>query len=154
MIYAALKDSAIYDSLGKRFRAGFEYLRRTDLKHVPIGTHQIEGDDVFAMVQENAVKPAEQCRWEAHKKYIDIQYIVAGTEGMGVGALDHFEVETPHDDTRDVAFYRPRPGAGATTIWVRPGEFALFFPTDVHKPLISPDGGTDKVWKVVVKVRV
>lgn len=160
MIFASLQDAGPYEGLSRRFRAAFEYLRRTDLASVLDGTHQVEGDDVFAMFQHNAMKPRPACRWEAHRKYADIQLVIAGQEGMGVAPLADFDVEVPYDDAKDVGFHRPKhplggPDNNGTVAWVRTGEFALFLPSDVHMPLIAPPGGEGAiVHKVVMKVRV
>ena len=81
--YPSLFAAAGTSGLVSRLQAGFNYLQQTDLSAVPAGTVQIDGDRVFAMIQEYNTKPRAQGFWESHRKYIDIQYVVSGVEQMG-----------------------------------------------------------------------
>ena len=66
-----------YDYLEDKFKKGYEFLRNTDLKALPLGRVDIDGDEVFASVQEYTTMPADACRYESHDLYFDIQYVVA-----------------------------------------------------------------------------
>ncbi len=81
--YPALFSAADESGLAQRLSAGFAYLQNADLAGLEPGRVEIDGDQVFAFVQEYTSKPMEQGRWEAHVKYIDIQYIVSGEEQIG-----------------------------------------------------------------------
>jgi YhcH/YjgK/YiaL family protein len=154
MIFASLTDSATYAALSPRFAAAFDFCRRVDLRTLPLGRHDVQGDDVFALLQENPLKPESACRWEAHRTYADIQLVLTGTECMGVVPLAACEPESPFDPAADVGFFRlTRPPAQKLTL--PEGHFAIFFPHDAHMPLIAPAGSEGAVVrKVVFKVRV
>ena len=150
MILDSLTRAAAYRSLGPRLAAGLDYLAGFDLD-TPVGRHLIDGEDLFAMVQEYDTAPSTEKRFESHLRYIDIQYLVSGRERMLHAPSDSLQVDVPYRDEKDVAFYLD-PEASSSLL-VLPGHFAIFFPADGHKPGLMA-GGRDAVRKVVVKVRV
>ena len=81
MIYDAIKNVGRYAGLGERFQSAFNYLQSTDLSRMPVGRYAIDGEDVYIMVQEIALKPWREGRWEAHCRYADIQ-IVSGKKAV------------------------------------------------------------------------
>ena len=72
-----------YDYLEEKFKKGYEFLRKKDLKALPLGRADIDGDEVFASVQEYTTMPADACKYESHNRYFDIQYVVEGQEQFG-----------------------------------------------------------------------
>ncbi len=54
------------------------------MRAVALGRHDLDGDDLFALVQEYTTRAADECVWEAHRRYIDVQFVVTGAERMGV----------------------------------------------------------------------
>ena len=88
MIIDALANMDFYKNLNESLYKGLRFLRETDLVALPVGRYKIDGDAVFALVQEYETHLPEECRWEAHYTYTDIQYIVEGSEKMGWKALD------------------------------------------------------------------
>lgn len=152
MILDRLDHSGHYAPLGERFAAGFAYLRGTDLANLPDVRYDIDGKRVFAIVQTYRAKPQAQGRWEAHRDHADIQLVVSGAERMGVTAIEGMTVETPFDAEKDVEFF-----AGDTKhekfFEVNAGEFAVFFPHDVHMPSLATET-PQTVKKVVIKVRL
>jgi biofilm protein TabA len=155
VILDELKNCEPYRRLGERFAAGFDYLRSTDLAATPDGRYEIVGKDVFAIVQAYDAKPREAGRWEAHRQYADIQYLVSGRELMAVIPLsDSLAIESPYDSEKDLMFYRKDGWPGQLFI-VGPGEFAVFLPHDVHMPsMAAGTGAALGVKKCVIKVRV
>jgi biofilm protein TabA len=149
MILDRLDRFALYTVLGDRLARGLLALREAALHERPDGKYAIDGEDVFAMVQRYTTRPPEQGRWEAHRQYIDIQYIAAGVERMGRTDLDRLKVVEPYDAARDVMFL----AGDGDIVTVRAGEFVIFHPQDAHMPGLA-DGGPGAVTKVVVKVRV
>ena len=153
MILDRLDHCVHYSPLGKRFAAGFAYLRETDLVNLADGRYEIDGKNVLAIVQTYLPKPQAEGRWESHRDHADIQLVVSGAERMGVVPLELMRVESPYDAEKDVEFYDST-GAGKF-FPVNAGEFALFYPHDVHMPSIAPAAGSAKpqaVKKVVIKV--
>ena len=88
MIIDALANMDFYKNLNESLYKGLRFLKETDLAALPVGRYEIDGDAVFALVQEYETHLPEECRWEAHYTYTDIQYIVEGNEKMGWKALD------------------------------------------------------------------
>ncbi len=118
----------------------------------PGDTQRVElAEGVFALEQAYAPKAAQDGRFEAHERHIDLQGIVAGDERMDVTSRTGLIVTEDALATRDVAFYADSEGA---SVWaVRAGEVAVFFPADVHKPSLARDGRPSQiVHKTCVKV--
>lgn len=83
MVFDNVKNSSLYDGLGERIQTALEYLRSNDFEKFEPGRYEIDGENIFAMVQSYNSKKMEEGFWEAHRKYIDIQYVFKGTERMG-----------------------------------------------------------------------
>lgn len=127
----------------------FVFLGEHRLDTLPKGKYPIDGDNVFASVTEANTKNFEITNWESHRRYIDIQCIISGEEKMGVFSVAKATVTRPYDITTDLAFY----SASGNFFVAGPGTFFIFFPTDAHRPNITP-GGNGVVKKVVIKLRV
>jgi YhcH/YjgK/YiaL family protein len=149
MIFDQLKNSKKYFALGENFKRAFEYLSSTDFNTLEPGKYEIDGENLFAIVQDYDTKPATAGKWEAHKKYADIQLIVFGKEKMGYSNFQKMIVTQEYNNEKDAMYLK---GEGNFLI-AEPGYFALFFPTDVHMPGIAINISTT-VRKVVVKVKV
>lgn len=150
MILDSLRDRALYHPLGARIAAGLEYLAGFD-PATEDGRHAIDGELVFALVQSYETGPGSEKRFESHRLHLDIQSLVSGRERILHAPAGELEVETPHDDARDIAFHR-EPGASSSLL-LGPGDFCILYPHDAHKPGCMA-GGRDAVRKVVVKVRL
>lgn len=146
MIIDRLRNPSPLFTLPPRLARALEYLRATDMRTVPIGRHDLDGDDLFALVQEYTTRAADACVWEAHRRYIDVQFVVTGAERMGVASLAQLREREAYDAARDVAFFEP----GSEFVTVRAGMFAIFGPEDVHSPGHAA-GQPGLVRKVVVK---
>lgn len=129
MIFDTLDHYAYYEGLPHNLFAGFQFLARTDLSKLPVGRMEIDGERLYALVQGYETKPAEQGVWEAHRKYIDVQYLVSGRERMGFGSINHMQLGE-YDPKKD---FQPMNGNG-NTVDVYAGEFVVFFPQDGHMP--------------------
>ncbi len=148
MIVDRFDHSALYQAVHPLLAAGFAFLKRPDLEQLPPGKVTIDGERLFAIVSDDEGRGREQSLLEAHRRYLDIQYIVSGTDHIGwLPTSDCERVQTEYDPQRDVAFYYDRP---ATWLVLPQGNFAIFLPQDAHAPL----AGTGRVRKVVVKVQI
>lgn len=105
---------------------------------------------MFVMVQGYTTEPRESCRFEAHRRYIDIQLMLAGEEIIEIAPLDTLEVDTPFEPDRDVGFFKT-PAAPCTQLVLRPGDFAIFFPEDAHMPKVRVSAPCP-LRKAVVKI--
>ena len=148
MIIDALANMDFYKNLNESLYKGLRFLKETDLAALPVGRYEIDGDAVFALVQEYETHLPEECRWEAHYTYTDIQYIVEGSEKMGWKALDGV-VKTEDRPEDDVYFF----DADGDHFVLHARQFAVFAPQDAHRPGLAVDGPAP-VKKVVVKVKM
>ena len=126
----------------------FAYLKDNDLKTLEKGRHPIDGENVFAIVTEDPSKNFDKTNWESHRKYIDLQSVIEGEEKIGVYAVLKAKVTKEYDEAKDVANY----SADGKLYSAKPGTFFLFFPSDAHRPNITP-GGNLVVKKIVIKIR-
>ena len=148
MIFDQLSNAHLYAALGRPIETALEYLKRTDLAGLSPGRHEIEGVGIYASVSEYTTKLPDAGRWEAHRRYIDLQYVVHGTERIGHAPVDMLRAE-PYDEEKDVMWLS---GDGQFVTLV-PGDFMLLFPTDAHMPGMAVDAPV-AVKKVVVKIAV
>lgn len=148
MIIDKIQKSLMYENLHPRFAKAFDFIRKTDFSKLVDGKYEIDGDNVFALVQEYNTKDREVAKLEGHRKYIDIQYIHSGVELIGVAPLNEQTVISENPEN-DFAFYE---GDGSF-MKLESEMFAVFFPHDLHMPGIKLTELTI-VKKVVVKVRL
>jgi YhcH/YjgK/YiaL family protein len=126
----------------------FAYMKNTDLKTLPNGRYVIDGDNVYAMVTEAPTKDYDKTAFESHRKYIDLHYVITGVENMAKAPVTSVTVSKPYDEATDLANY-----TGEGKIYTVPaGTFMLFFPTEAHRPNITP-GGNKVVKKIVIKIK-
>ena len=149
MIVDRLEHWSFYTGLPPRIVRALEFLRDTDLAALSLGRHALDGDRLFALVQEYTTKPPEACQWEAHRRYCDVQFVARGVERIGVANIGPMEVVTPYDADKDVAFFR---GDG-DFVTLPAGTFAIFAPHDVHRPGLTA-GSPVSVLKIVLKAAV
>ena len=151
MITDLLSNADLYKNVHPRLAAGLAWLRNTDLASLPLGKAVIDGEHLFALVQEYTPKGPELGKLEAHRRYWDIQYVASGEERMGWVNLGEVTVSDPYDTEREVAFFTGK----CNYIRVPAGSFTIFAPQDVHMPGVAPaEGAAGLVRKVVVKVEV
>ena len=126
----------------------FTYLKNTDLNTLSNGKHVIDGDNVYAIVTEAPTKDYDKTAFESHRKYVDLQYVIKGEENMAKASVTSVIISKPYDEATDLANY-----TGEGKIYTVPaGTFILFFPTDAHRPNITP-GGNKVVKKIVIKIK-
>lgn len=151
MILDTLDQTKRYESISPGFVRAFEFLRKFD-GNLKNGRYEIDGDNVYAMVQRYKTKPAEMGQFEAHRKYIDVQFVHAGRETILWAPLFTLkEVNMPYNEDNDAALFKLVPNA--TPLRMSDGQFTILFPEDGHVPCCEWDGPSE-VTKVVVKVRV
>ena len=151
MILDTLHQASTYHALSPRFAKAFAFLRQvTD--QTPVGRHEIDGEDIFAFVQQHSTKPMAERVYESHRKYIDIQYLQRGREVMYWAPLPLLtNVTMPFDAEKDAALYGLIPDG--VPVRVTAGQFTIFFPEDGHIPSCAWDAPAE-ILKAVVKVRV
>lgn len=152
MIFDSLKNKTLYEALGTKFVKAFAFVERAEREDLPIGRYEIDGDAIFANIQEYETKQPENAPFEAHRRYIDIQYIQRGQERMILTSPAHTSPITEYSEEKDVAFFADH-DAPVDCI-VHAGEFGIFFPQDIHKPGLAFGGTPSPVKKILVKIEL
>jgi YhcH/YjgK/YiaL family protein len=148
MVVDSLSNAGTYRRLGARIAAALDYLGRTDFASLTPGRYAIDGDALFALVQDYTSKPEADGRWEHHRRYIDAQFVVSGVERIGYAPASSLDTG-PFDAERDIAFLT---GSGSF-VTIPAGHVMLLWPDDAHMPGIAA-GEPCAVRKVVVKIAV
>lgn len=153
MIKDRIENAGMYGLAHPLFEKAFAFLREADLAHMETGTYRLEGDDLYVMLQDNRLAGWSEYRWETHREHIDIQFVVKGRVVIGQMAAAAMTPDGGFIPERDVQFYEEAEG-GRT--YLVPGEFAVFYPQDAHKPNLLPPDGEDgeRVLVAITKVRV
>lgn len=133
------------------FPAVHDFLSRPDIADLRDGVHTIDGDRLFAIVSRYHTKAPNAGRWEAHRRYVDIQYVARGWEMVGVAPLELLTIDEPYDARRDITFLRGAVPGGGNRFLLEQGFFAVFFPGDAHMPGLWVNAA-EEVCKVVVKL--
>jgi len=135
----------------ERWDKAFAFLKNSDLAKLELKKYVIDGDNLFATVSEYITKNDEEASFEAHHKYIDIQYVITGAENMGIAPVSlKQEILVPYDETNDIEFLTV---AKENIIKATADNFVIFFPSDAHKPCLKV-GENSQVRKIVLKVKV
>lgn len=140
-----------YENGDFRFARAFKWLRTTDLKSLEVGkVATIDGGRVFAQVLSYETKKFEDAIFETHRSFADIQVMVSGREKHYWAPLSSLgPVKTPYNFEKDLVFFE-EPEI-ATEFVLEEGQFAIYYPSDGHKPGVAA-GGREQVKKIVVKV--
>lgn len=128
----------------------FDYMRNTNLESLETGKYALSGDSLFVIVDEYITQDVEERNYEAHRKYIDLQYIIRGKELIGVAGLDEVSLIEPYDAEKDIAFYEKSEGKYRLA---DNSVFFIFFPDNVHQPCVKLDQ-SQPVKKIVFKIRI
>ena len=147
MILDRLDNAAKYAGLKIGMAEAFGFLDQPRLENISDGKYEIAGERVFAIITRTNGRKVDEGELEAHRKYIDIQYVISGDESMGWKAREGLVNSMDYDAERDLEFLE---GAPDSIVQVPPGSFTVFLPTDAHLPLI----GEGSIHKVVVKVAI
>jgi YhcH/YjgK/YiaL family protein len=148
MVLDKLANASRYTCLHPLFEQAFRFLQETDLMTVALGQHAIIGKELFAIISDGSGIPEKDAKLEVHRKYIDIQYIISGTDHMGWKDMAQCEAPNdPYQEERDAAFFPDK-----TKNWfdVPAGSFTIFYPDDAHAAMITEEN----VRKVVLKIAV
>jgi len=148
MILDHITNAGLYANLSPLFKRAFDYINETDLSALPAGKYEIDGDRLFAMIFEYVTKEPGAGVWEAHRRYIDLQYIVRGTEQIWFGRVDRFR-QGVYEEEKD---FLPLSGEGES-LTLGEGDFMVLFPADAHMPSMAAYQPT-MVKKAVFKIAV
>ncbi len=132
-----------------RLEVAFRFLERPDLKMLPVGRHEIDSQ-AYAVIDKSRSLPPEKVEFEAHRKYIDVHYMISGQVTTGYAPVEDLKLHTPYNEKDEAAMYHVP--ANYTKVKLYPGMFAVFFTGGGHMPNCHL-GGVHDLHKVVVKVR-
>jgi len=150
MIIDTLANAHRYYMLHAGIKEAFHYLQDTDLQAIAPGRYAIDGDSLYAIVQEYETLDAAGEQMEAHRKYIDVQYMISGEERVGHALWHEQSISKVYSEEEDYMLYGDKPDFFSR---LAEGTFMVFFPTDLHMPCIRTDA-PGSVKKIVVKVAV
>jgi len=147
MIVDRLANADCYHRVAPLIQKGFEFLKRGDLATLEDGVHEIQGREVYAIIARGDGVGRDRAMLEAHRNYLDIQYVIDGVDIIGWLERELVErIKQAYDSEKDLEFFYDRP---ESWIQVPKGSFAVFLPQDIHAPLAT----TEYVHKAVVKVK-
>ena len=149
MIIDRLSNCEMYYGLSSKIEKAFRYLQENDLSSKEPGTYYIDDNKMYVLLSEYETKSVNEALWEAHRKYIDIQYVIEGIEKMGYSNIENIETTIEYDESKDILFGN---GSG-DFVTVSKGYFTIFTPQDAHMPSINVNKG-GKVKKAVIKILI
>jgi uncharacterized protein, YhcH/YjgK/YiaL family len=152
VILDQLSHASRYHTLGPRFAAGLRWLATFDPATAD-GRYDIDADDVYALVQSYSTVASAEKKYESHRAYADIQFIVSGEESIHYAPTETLTAVTDYDATKDFTLYRDPAPTNATPLALNPNSFAIFLPHDGHKPGCIASAPSP-IKKVVIKVRL
>ncbi|MDD6034579.1 MAG: YhcH/YjgK/YiaL family protein [Lachnospiraceae bacterium] len=139
------------EEIARRVNEAVKYLTELELSEIDAGKKVIVNDKFFYSIQSYDTKPADECKLESHRKYIDIQVMANGEEMMDVVDISKLTVKEDYDDEKDVIFWRvPKRMASMT---LRTGDYIVLFPENAHRGAASIKN-TSHVLKIVGKVAI
>lgn len=149
MILDTIRNAERYSYLHPLFKAAFEYIKNTDLLNAPEGKGDI-ADGLKYIISNGTGRTAEAslAKFECHDKNIDIQLCISGRETIGWKPRE--KCAGPNGDynpEKDVRFFSDAPDM---FFQLTDGQFVIFYPEDVHAPMI----GEGTIKKLVIKVKI
>lgn len=152
MIIADLDSIEHQAPLTLQFRQAIEFLRRKDLLDLPDGNVPIDGKRVFAILQRYRTAHLDPPKFEYHRKYIDVQYVLTGEEVIGWVPAAEMTASFDYNADQDVCFGLVEPGKWSS-VRLKAGQLAVLWPEDGHAPRLAA-GAPLLVRKIVVKIAV
>ena len=150
MIYDLIENAKYYSKSIAPLSRAVEFIRKTD-RAAKDGRYDISGEDIYAIVASYRTSGNNASPFEAHRKYIDLQCMLEGTERIDVAQGSGFRIKNRYSAKKDVLFIYPPKRYSSITL--APGHFAIFYPHDFHRPgrlITSPKN----VCKLVIKISV
>lgn len=152
MVITDLEHAAEQVAPTPRLRKALAFLQSVQGRDLADGRIDIDGNDVYALVQSYETVACDPVRLEGHRRYIDIQYVISGVEAMGWVPADQVSITKAYDEVQD-AWLGTAPPEALTRARLAVGQLAVLYPSDGHAPRLA-SGAPCRVVKIVVKVRV
>ena len=140
-----------HDSDPQTWKAAHDFLNRKDLTELSVGRYELTDNGMYATVSVYDTKDPEEALYEAHRKFIDIQYVAEGVEHIEILPLSKIDEKAEYDEEKDIIFFTTKIAGDKRLADKR--RYFVFFPEDAHKPCLKTDTkGTVK--KVVIKIPI
>ena len=152
MIFDNIRNSKLYYGVNPKFEKAFDFIEKAVKENFDVGRYEIDGNDIYALVQSYDSKLIKDSKSEGHKNYIDIQYIITGCEMMGCFEISNAVISEEYNTEKDVAFYKSSDKISYCV--ANQGDFCIFFPQDIHAPGVAYNNTPSSIQKIVVKVRI
>ena len=149
MIYSSLTAKKGNYQYPEAIQKALDFLAKEDTVALPVGKYEIDGDNIYVLIQDQTTADAKDKRAESHRNYIDIQYLFTGAEKQGYAMLgEGVKGEEPagkdniyYDTVKDEQF-----------VILKPGDFTIYFTNDIHRPNCAVDAPM-AIHKAVVKIK-
>jgi len=151
MILDRLDNWTLYFPNGSLIAKAFGFLQNDIGPSTPDGRIDIDSDRLYAVIAAYETRPMEHCRFEVHRRYLDIQYLLAGSELIGWSGREGLTISEKYDPEKDVEYFEHP--ANYTSLQLHSGQFAFFYPDDAHAPGARL-GSIVTARKVLVKIAV
>jgi biofilm protein TabA len=129
-----------------------KFIAEHDCVNLPDGEMEIEGRELFVRIMSYTPKPAAENRFEHHRHYADVQYVILGAEIMQTTSNQNLEPLTEYDSKGDYQFFKAP--AKISSFLVKTGECAIFYPTEAHRTTCLHENHQGHVKKLVFKVKI
>ncbi|MBI4827189.1 MAG: YhcH/YjgK/YiaL family protein [Nitrospirae bacterium] len=150
MIFDKIPNFIKYQCVHNHFIDILKFLDAEPIADRPDGRYEINHQGSYVAIESYQTKDTPDCFIECHRKYIDVQIMIDGVEGMGVCRKSECDEPSPYDEEKDLQKLK----GDADMLTFRAGSFMVFFPDDAHMPKIKYGDSSGMVRKAVFKVPV
>lgn len=148
MIIDSLENLSLYNSIPKNV---IDFIKGLSPEK-EVGCYKID-DRAYANIETYETKSIKDCKFEAHKKYVDIQMLLSGVEELDYTPVNGLKISDTYNEAKDIIFFE-NPNRISDSVILESGKFALIYPHEAHRPQVAFNGESIKVKKVVVKILV
>ncbi len=149
MVFGNIRDLKDYGYLEAEVLKCFEYAKNHDLLSYEKGSHEIEGDNLFVNIVEYETTTPENRFWEAHKKYLDLHFMLKGPEQIDVNFIDNMEQK----EFVDKDDFLPLEGEANSHVVLTEGDFLLCYPKDAHRTAVQVNTPA-VIKKAIFKIKI
>lgn len=135
-------------NVSEKIETAVSYIKSLDFDELPTGRYDLS-DGIFYSVQEYTTKPVEECKFESHKRYIDIQWIVNGTEKIFIADTKKLETLIEYDEEKDIKFWKT--GKDCCSCVLSDNSYIILYSDDAHMPGVCVTK-PESVKKIVIKI--
>lgn len=151
MVFDKISNYNQYIMLHKNFEKAFNFINQYEKESLSDGVYKIDGENIFAIVESYLTKEEKTQDSEAHRKYIDIQYIYSGKEKIGYCNIGNMKPVKEYSNKNDIIFFDCDFN---NWLFIKEKEFAIFYPEDIHMPCIRSGADRSEVKKIVIKIKI